>query len=354
MDSTYSGCYGRIKVARTELLGISQLKSFLSMGFEDITRALSSTPYKEDINALYTLYTNPELLEMAANRRLSARNRLALFAPPPAASGMLKAYMAKWDVENIKAILSSKYLGYSMKETESFLLSFRDVPVGIYGGNLRREDYNVLLNQQGVEGVAEALTRYGYGAIVLQHIESYRKDGDISPMLRALDLHYYSVLFSSLKFYMGSEGSLIRFFMEEVDTRNIKVLISGKDESIPFEDLRAGLFPYGTMSMDALQSLYSAQDVAEMASRISDRFDLQQAVAAYRERGDTGFFELALRSSLLKRYLPVLDAQALSVGALFSYILSAERERDVLMTIVNGKAYGLPQERIGELLVWAE
>ena len=354
MDSTYSGAYGRLKVARTELLSFSTIRGFLSMGLDEITRVLSSTVYKEDINALYTLYKNPELLEMAANRRLSARNRLSLFAPPPAAADMLKAYMSKWDVENIKAILSSKYLGYSMKQTETFLLSFRDVPVGIFGGNMTREDFNVLLNQQGVEGVAEALTRYGYGSTVLQYIENYRKDGDIAPMLQALDRYYYTRLFSSLRFYLGSEGPLVRYFKEEVDMKNFKILLSGKDASIPFEKLRDSLLPFGTVTLDGLQSLYSADSVSDMVSKLTERFDLGRALERYRETGELGLFEQSMRSSLLSRYLGILDAQSLSSGAIFSYIFRAERERDNIRTVVTGKAYGLPPERIEELLVGAE
>ncbi|MEM3852081.1 MAG: V-type ATPase subunit [Methanomassiliicoccales archaeon] len=351
MDSTYSGSFGRMKVAKTEFLKTETVRSLATMQLEEITRTLSTTAYREDINALYTLYTNPQLLEMAVNRRLSVRNKLALFAPPPAASDTLKAYLSKWDTENIKAILSSKYLGYSLKQTESFLLSFRDVPVGVFGGNMRAEDFTALASQQDVEGVAEALTRYGYGQVVLQYLEQYRKEGDIGPMLYALDRHYYTRLFSSVRYYMGSEGPLIRYLKEEVDMRNAKMLLSAKDEETPFDRIREFLIPYGYIGIDELQNLYTVQGMEELIGRISEKLQLPHALERYRETKELGMIEIEMKNSLLGRYLPVLDAQSLSICAVFAFILNAEKERDSLRTIVTGKVYGIESEKIIDMLM---
>ncbi len=350
MDSTYSGSYGRIKVAQTEFLSDSLVRGFIGVTLEDVTRALSSTVYKDDINALYSLYTNPDLLEMAANRRLVTRNKTALFAAPPMTSDLLRAYMSKWDVQNIKSIITSKYLGYDVKETETFLVSFRDVPMGIFGGIMSNDDFRILINQSSIEAVAENLTRFGYGQQLLQHLDNYRKENDIAPMLQGLDRYYYMRLITSLKFFNGDEGPLIRFFKEEVDNKNIMVILAAKDMHVPFEKVRDQLLALGNMSTENLQSLYGSGGVEDIASKLQDRYDLHTAVDAYRKDGDLKLFESEMRSSVLRRYLDVLSSQALSAGSMFAYILRSERERDNLRTIVIGNSYGIEPKRTEEML----
>ncbi len=351
MDSTYSGSYGRIKVAQTEFLSDSFIHGLMGSSLDDITRTLSATIYKEDINALYSLYANPELLEMAANRRLVARNKIALFAAPPMASDLLKAYMSKWDVQNIKSVITSKYLGYDVKETETFLVSFRDVPLGIFGGIIGNDDFRILINQPNIEAVAENLTRFGYGQQMLQYLDSYRKDNDIAPMLQALDRYYYTRLISALRFFNGDEGPLIRFFREEVDNKNIMIIFAAKDMQVPFDKVRDQLIAMGNMSIDGLQSLYSSGSVADIASKLQDRYDLHAAVETYSKEGDLRLFESQLRASLLRRYVEVLSSQALSVGSTFAYILRSERERDNIRTIVISNSYSIEQKRTEEMLL---
>ena len=351
MDPTYSGSYGRIKVAQTEFLSDSFMSGLIPMSLEDITRTLSATVYKDDITALYSLYTNPDLLEMAANRRLVTRNKIALFAAPPMTSDLLRSYMSKWDVQNIKSILTSKYLGYDVKETETFLVSFRDVPLGIFGGIMTNDDFRVLINQSGIEAVAENLTRFGYGQQILQYLENYRKDNDIAPMLQALDKYYYSRLMTSLKFFNGDEGPLIRFFREEVDNKNIMVILAAKDMNVPFDKIRDQLLPYGNMTPENLQSLFGSGNVADIAAKLQDRYDLHTAVESYNAEGDLRLFESEMRSSLIRRYMEVLSSQSLSAGSIFAYILKSERERDNLRTIVIGNSYGIEQKRTEEMLV---
>jgi len=351
MDSTYSGSYGRVKVARTEFLPDQFIMDLVGTDLDEMTRRLSSTAYKQDIDALYSLYRNPELLELAANRRLLERNRIALFAAPPMALDMLRAYVAKWDIENIKSIITSRYLGYTIKQSETFLVSFRDVPLGLFGGNMSREDFTLLSNQSSIEGIVENLTRFGYGAILLQHIDAYRKENDITPMLRALDRYYYSRLLSAARFYNGDEGPVIRYFREEIDMHNIMVIIKARILDVLFEKIREEIIPGGNMDAETYQNLFTSRDVEEIASRLQERYDMQDAVAEFRREGDIGNFEVAMRSSIVSRYSSILSSQALSAGSILSFLIVAEIERDSIRTIVTGTACGLGQDSIRALLI---
>lgn len=352
MDSTYSGSYGRVKVYQTDFLSESFIESLFGMkDLEEVTRALSSTSYREDIDALFPLYKNPELLEMAINRHLIKKNKIALFAPPPMARDILRAYFSKWDIENIKSILSSKLLGYTLKESETFLVSFRDIPMGIFGGNLTHDDYKVLLSQDSIESMVSYLSRFGYGSYILQYMEDYRKTGDLSMLMSTLDAYFYINLIGSLKFYNGDEGPLIRYFREEIDVRNIMVILKAKDLDVSYDRIVRSLIPMGNFSLSNLEEINSSDGMEEVVQKIRDRYNLEDALASYKETGSISKFELDMKKAVYDKYIETLSSQALSIGSIFSLILKAERERENLRAVVIGKSYGLEDVKIKALLM---
>lgn len=352
MDSTYSGSYGRVKVIQSDFLTNSFINSLLEMkDVDEITHALSSTSYREDIDALYSLYRNPELVDMAINRHLIKKNKLALFAPPPMSRNVLTAYMSKWDVENIKAILSSKVLGYSIKETETFLVSFRDLPMGIFGGNLSHEDYKSLMARDSVESIVNYLSRFGYGSYLLQYMDFYRKNGEISRLLSALDSFFYIRLMDSLKFYNGDEGPLVRFFREEIDSKNIMILLKAKDLDVSYDRITGRMIPMGNLSLENLEELFGAADVDEIVTKLRGRYDFDKGLSEYKETGGLNTFEIDMKRAIYKKYLENLSSQSLSVGSILAMVFRAEIERENLHTIVIGKSYSLDNDKIADLLI---
>ncbi len=119
MDRTYAGSYGRLKVLRLEFLNQDFMKSLIDKTPEEILQALSTTSYREDLDALSAFSSGTRLLEMAINRHLIKKNRQAMQAPPPAARKFLESYFSKWDIENVKTILSSKFIGYDLKKRKN-------------------------------------------------------------------------------------------------------------------------------------------------------------------------------------------------------------------------------------------
>ncbi|MEM0158958.1 MAG: V-type ATPase subunit, partial [Thermoplasmataceae archaeon] len=142
MDPTYAGAFGRLKAHETEFLSPSDFARLIeAKNVGEILSFLFSTFYKSDIEVFSGTHTGVELLNRSINHRLILRNRYALFAAPTPARDLLRAYLSKWDIENLKAIISAKFMGYSIKETEDFLVSFRDIPLGIFAGPMSHEDF---------------------------------------------------------------------------------------------------------------------------------------------------------------------------------------------------------------------
>ncbi|HLH86658.1 MAG TPA: V-type ATPase subunit [Thermoplasmataceae archaeon] len=351
MDPTYAGAFGRLKAHETEFLSPNDFSRLIeAKNTNDILSILFSTFYKSDIEVFSGVHKGAELLNMSINHRLILRNRYALFAAPTPARDLLRAYLSKWDIENIKAIISSKFMGYSVRETEDFLLSFRDIPMGIFAGPMTHEDFRNLMSKESIEAMVNYLTNFGYGQFVLQQMDRYRKSGDVSFLLSALDFHYYSNLISSVRFYNGDEGPVIRYVMDLVDAQNLFIILKGLDLKLEYERIREYFIPGGNRSLSALQEVYSLGSIEEVAKRFQNIGNLERAVRSYISDKRLQLFEVIARADLYGRYIPIFRQQALSLSYTLSFILTAERERELLHYIILGKDYGLDNSKIREML----
>lgn len=349
MDRTYAGSFGRIKAYETDFLSMSYINELMDKTVEEITQHLMGTFYREDIEAYFSLYKNPDLLEIAFNRRLMRRNSVALFALPPASSTFLKTYFMKWDIENIKAVIASKILGYNIRQSEAFLISFRDIPMGMYGGVLNAEDYKVMINLGTVENIVEYLTRFPIGTFLLQYLDEYRKTRDISNLFGAMDRFFFETCLSSLIFYNGDEVLVRKYFREEIDSRNIMLILKALDLKVSWDDIKEGLITGGTLNHQSMEDLYRSGGVIDVAGKLKDIYDFEDAASLYEDKGLLYRFEITMKKT---RYSAVRSMRSLasSLPSLFSFILRSEVERENLRAIVAGKSTGLSNDRIRELV----
>lgn len=348
MDPTYTGAYGRLKVYQTEFLSDDFLRRIAdSATMDDVSAVMYSSFYKEDMEKFSAINKGLDLLNMAINHRIIVRNRIALFAAPTPGREILRAYLSKWDIENIKSVISSKYMGYEIRESENFLISFRDVPIGLFGGAMSHDDFKHLLSLGTIDEVVTTLASFGYGQDVMQQMDRYRKSGDIGILLAALDNHYYYRLHNSLKFYNGDEGPLRRFISEEIDTRNIMVILKAVDMGVEFDRIKEALIPMGNISIASLQEIYSSGLLEQSIEKLKAYYPgMEDAMKEYTENRRLEVFESLMNAELYRKYLGVFSQQALSVASAFHFLLMAERERERLRAIIFGKNYELPAERI--------
>jgi V/A-type H+-transporting ATPase subunit C len=351
INTGYSGSYGKLKVNMTDFLPQDFFYKILEMNtLEEISLALSGTSYKEDIDALSPSYKNPDLLEMAINRHLVKKNRLALSSPPPMAIDLLKTYFSKWDIENIKSVISSKLLDYKLNENETFLMSFRDIPLGIFSGILTHEDFINIMNLGSVREIFNYLARFGYGAYLLQFVDDHEGSGEISPLFSALDDYYYSRLISQLKFMNGDEGPIFRYISSDIDRRNLMLTLKSGLMEVQFDIIKNDIIAGGFIPAERYREFFDSSSVEEMVTKIKPYYDLEEPLESFRVNGSMNTFDTYLKKMNYKKYMPILRTQAMSLGSIFAFILAAEKERENLRAIIMGKAYSLGNDRIREIL----
>ena len=192
-SSSYSSSFGRLQSLSVNFLSSDILQHLLhAKDVAEMTRILEPTWYGAEIERAASLYSLPELLEVALNRHIVEINKIALEATPYSGKAAIRAYLLKWDIHNIELILSSKIIGRAITETEPFLVSSRNFPAGISAGNIAHDEMKIILSQTGVEGVVNQLVKYRYGTILMQHLDTYQKTGDLGPMMADLIAYYYT------------------------------------------------------------------------------------------------------------------------------------------------------------------
>jgi V/A-type H+-transporting ATPase subunit C len=242
-------------------------------------------------------------------------------------------------------------MGRPISETESFLVSSRNVPAGISAGNISHDEMKIILSQTGVDGVVHQLVKYNYGTVLMQHLETYQKTGDLGPMMSALQSFYYHNLLESLKFFQGDEGIIRDLIRTEIDKKNILSILKAKESDLDKDIVSKHLVEGGKITKNELLDVYGAKDVAEIVGRVENRFMLVNALAQYKQSKSLIDFEIALDKFINSEYVKKLKNIALSIGTIFYFIINTEHERENIKRIAYGKRYNLSAEYINSLLL---
>jgi len=350
--SPYSSSFGRLQSISINFLKPDFLETLLKANdISEMIKLLESTWYGEEIKKAASVYQGPALLEVVLNRHLVEINKIILEAAPFNGKNAVRAYLSKWDLYNIELILSSKMMGRAITETESMLVSSRNVPAGIAAGNIPHDDIKIILSESGVEGVVNKLAKYGYGVELMKHLDEFQKTGDLGPMMSALHESYYQKLLESLKFFQGDEGSIRELIRAEIDKKNVLNLMKAKESGIEKEMVARHLVEGGQISSKELLDIYEVKDVTEIIGKIDSRFKLTEALELYKTSKSLIDFEISITQFINTTYVKKLRNIALSIGTIFYFIFNAENEHDNLKRITYGKRYNLSIDKIRKTLL---
>lgn len=351
--SPYSSSFGRLNSLSINFIPQNILQNLVhAKDVAEMTRILEPTWYGAEIERAAALYSLPELLEVALNRHIVEINKIALESTPFSGRDAIRAYLLKWDIHNIELILSSKIIGRAITETEPFLVSSRNFPAGISAGNISHDEMKIILSQAGVDGVVNHLVKYRYGPILMQHLDTYQKTGNLGPMMADLIEYYYTTLIESSRFFQGDEGVIRDLFRVQIDKRNILSLLKGKDSHLDRELINKHLIKGGNISTDELFDIFGSKSIEEFVGRVQKHHNLADLLKeTYIKTHSLIDFEVAFDKFISKSYLKRLKNISLSLGSIFHFIITAEYEWDNIKRIAYGKRYDLPLERITSMLV---
>ncbi len=349
MDATYLGKYGQLSCLNTEFLKNSDIDSLINLSTDkEFLNYLENKSYKLEIQKFSNSYVMPDLYTMIINYHMVKHIKDALQSLPYGGKTFITAYLNRFDIENIKVILSSKSLNYKVDHFEPFLM-INDMPVGYITGSIPEEEYKALIEQPDVEGIVNSLAEYGYGVALMEKLEEFRNEGNMVGMFNTLDSYYYTRLFEQFNMYLGSQISIRNYLKSLVDIHNVSLLAkhivsSNKDEG----DLEDYIVDYGNISKQEL--LNSKFDTIGSLAGLNVP-GLSKAVEMYTKSGLLGSIETEMKYALYNEYLPKLKMSNIGMNTVMYYIIRSEIERDNLRVIMLGKYYDMGNEFISSNII---
>ena len=188
--------------------------------------------------------------------------------------------------------------------------------------------------------------KYGYGAILLQQVGDFRKNGDLGVFTGALSNYYYSKLLWDLRFLKGDEGVLREYFKSEISRRDILNFLKSRESKLDRDTFAKHLIDGGLVPSAGLLEAYASSDVGDMAKRFEPWFDLTAPLEKYAKTGNLTEFEVSIDQMIVAKFLPRFRSLPVSLTAVFGFVIQAEVERQNIRRITYAKQYGMTEEYI--------
>ena len=340
MDSTYAGTYGHVKAISLDLLKKDEIDRIKESKKDEFLATLSTTSYKNEIDSFYNQFKEPEIIDIVVNTHFIKNCNRLLTLLPSTGKNLIRNYLSKIDIQNIKLILAAKLIGKNLEIADNLLVVDRGFPAGVSSPLISKEEYNNIIAQKDIVEVINYLTRYQYGKVLLPFSVSAELSRDVTGMSLALDIDYYNNLLNSFKFYMGNEGPVLRFIQGLIDLRNIMTIIKEIELKKPSKEL---LIQGGSIPIDKLTEMSKGR-IEDLIKRIP--YNLEESNKLYLEDRLIANFEVELKKIIYDKYLSIFKTNSLSIASAFSFIILSEIERDTIRLNWFKKYYGIERKLV--------
>lgn len=342
----YPYTYVRTAVMRSLLFKKEDYHKMLKMGFSEIANFLQGSHYKKEINALATEYSGADLLELALNRSLAESFKKLIRISPYELSLLIKEYIKRKDIEDIKTILRGKFTSTNERLIESSITA---------AGTLSYDFLLSLLKKESIEEILKSSKIAEY-SISKDGLKVLKEKNNLVGIENALDKCYYNHLiqFSSI---LPKEGTLFRdFLLKEVEILNILTLIRLKKAKLGKEIVKDFIILSGNKSSDSKMMSLAELDNLEELSRMLERTEYKNIIAKgieeFKKNGSLITFEAQLYKYLLNKSALFMHQHPLSIDVILGYMFAKDIEVRNLKVIVKGKQLGLSEEFIESQLVY--
>ena len=231
--------------------------------------------------------------------------------------------LGRWDVRNINLIIASKALGYSFgPQSDIFLVSSHDYPLGPIAGSLTYYDLKNLIDMKDISAVVEWVGRR-FGADFEPFLEKYRSDGDIGPLLLQIGLTYLRRLVTAMSGRSGSDQRVVAALKSMIDEKNLIAVLKAKQRNLNAMDVPKFTVEGGNLSKQVLSDLFRAGGVEEMVENLKPFYDLTEGLNEYRTRGLVALENL-LTKKVTQKTINSLKVAPPSISSIVAYILLKE------------------------------
>jgi V/A-type H+-transporting ATPase subunit C len=343
---TYPYTYVRTAVMKSLLFRKDDYHKMLKMGFSEIAKFLQESHYRKEINELANEHSGADLIELALNKSLAESFKKLLRISPDELSLLIREYVKRKDIEDIKTIIRGRFTGTDKKLVAGSLTG---------AGTLSMEFLMSLLEKESVEEILKG-SRIADFHIFKDSITDFNEKNSLASIENALDKFYYShiIQFSGI---LPKEGRLFKnFLLKEAEIMNILTLLRLNKAGLGRESALNFVIPLGDRQKDAKMALLAnANDIDEMAkvlqrTEFTDIFS--EGIEEFRKSNSLIALETGLHKHLLRQSVLLMHQHPLSVDIILGYMFAKDIEVRNLKIILKGKQLGLSEGFIESQLVF--
>lgn len=294
----------------------------------------------------YTNYIDKYPLEKALDTQLAETYDLVARIVPDSIKEVFRVLLRKWDIRNIKSIITAKEAALSREETMDLVVPFGELS----------EILDRLVDAKNITELITSLEGTDYAPILEDALPAYQKTKMILPLEASLDKYLLDRLLKAVMNPYDENTTILHSYIgTQVDATNIKIILRSKVDGLKFEDIQ----PY--MTLDGyqvrewkLKDLMEAPDVEGVVSGLEGTDyaqTLADALPEYSKTGSIAPLEVALDNYIMKLVKTLSRKKPFGLGPIIGFLNKKEIEVKNLKVIVRGKREGFSASKIRELLI---
>lgn len=320
--SEYAYVNARVRARKKDLLGEGELKTLTeATDLKEVISVLLNTPYESEMTKLPEEPTVGEV-ESALSNHLLNNYLFIINSVKGDIRTLLIEILRKFEVDNLKAILRSKYAGTPSSKFAYF-------PVE----KIFKRMTSKLLEASSVDELIDLLDS-PYKEVLEDKFSEYKKMRNLLPFENALNKYMFDRIWFRMNRLAPSDRSsaqrLIGLFHDSI---NIMTILRCKVEGINPEEIENYLLPYGfrkkefVMADDVKSAVLAAGETYKgVLSGALDEFEKEKTLLP---------FELALRKHLLEESRNLLTVNPFQIGTLIGFLNLKENEVRNLRVIAS-------------------
>jgi V/A-type H+-transporting ATPase subunit C len=334
----------RLRVRRAKLLPREEYMRMLNMSLSEITRSIEETEYKREIDELGTAFSGIDLIEIALSWNLAKEYQKILEITPGVLKEFTRAYLRRWDIQNVLTILRGKMQGSKPGKIKEILIP---------AGELDKTILDRLIAEESPEQVVEALKGQKLYPVLAREVPPALSSGSLSKLENELVKQFYAELILDVESGLKGGKAFMQYIKLDIDITNVKNIFRLRADRMS-EDARELVIPGSTLGVEEFQRLISMEGKDEFIDSLKARFgasDLKELIETLRTKESIREIEIDLIRLQLQQMIKMAKLSPFSIHPILAYLESKKYEIFNLRALARGKQVNLPAERIKEYLV---
>ncbi|MEM4598390.1 MAG: V-type ATPase subunit [Candidatus Diapherotrites archaeon] len=340
--ASYAYVSSRVRVMHGKMLGSEKINELSdAKSINEVVSSFEGTSYEPYVAGKNDIAK----IEKALSLNLANDYRTIVRSCPRKAEPFFKLLCARYDLENVRAIVSAKETG----STE----------VEFYPGILSEAFLQKMNEAESIQEIIEMLKATPYR----EFAESLPADVSAIEFQKALDRYIFEKALGRKKVYevvkkagiTQDQQYLVKIYGMQADIMNLKIALRCLRDNISHEKLNSLLLKNGYFIGDKhLELLSDVRDIGTMLSAIEGTpyHDLlSEKLRNFNTKGSLNQIEKALDDLWLQSVKSYYLKQPFGLTPIACYLALKEAEILNIRAILNSIRIGLPKDKVGEVVL---